>query len=398
MKVAILNQHYGPGGVENFLSLLVQEFLLLPNIEVGLFALCKPSALEEELWSTRFGVSIHWERELQSEYKPDILMATNPSCLTRAARLCTKYGWNRCALIAAVYQTKMFSLEVSLFNLHNRIAQNVFGSLPSENIIFCNAACKLNHATKLERYEESRIIPLIVNSVLTPDSCSRQVSKVTGPEKIIVSIGRFVPFKTYNLTMITVMLELLEKGHNVYWEIYGSGPLQAAMSSAISDAKLDGRVRLMGNLDYDEMGGALARAFVYVGSGLSAMEAACAGIPTIPAIEYSEAADAYGFIHEISGDSFFEPNLPFIRVSISSLLERLLTASASEYSAMQQESSRRMISFGARDIGQRYAEAFVRAKHYPPQVSKLFWALSEVSASAYKVGKYLVEKLVWKMK
>jgi hypothetical protein len=73
--------------------------------------------------------------------------------------------------------------------------------------------------------------------------------------------------------MLSVVRRLRDLGHDVSWDVYGTGMLQSRMTSKIAELNLGRHVRLMGNVDYRRIPEVLADAFAFIGSGLSMMEA-----------------------------------------------------------------------------------------------------------------------------
>jgi glycosyltransferase involved in cell wall biosynthesis len=167
---------------------------------------------------------------------------------------------------------------------------------------------------------DAPVIPLIVDGEKFPRRAPRGAC---APPRL-VSIGRLDHFKTYNLTMLSVVRRLRDLGHDVSWDVYGTGMLQSRMTSKIAELNLGRHVRLMGNVDYRRIPEVLADAFAFIGSGLSMMEASACGVPSLPAIEYADLPQTFGFPHEIEGISFFEPSLPLPRQDIGDRLIDLL--------------------------------------------------------------------------
>jgi hypothetical protein len=84
------------------------------------------------------------------------------------------------------------------------------------------------------------------------------------------------------------------------------------------------------------------------------MEAAAAGVPSIPAIEYATAAESFGFIAEIQGDSFFEPSLGLQRKSIADLIVRLAQLDPPSYEKLGSACRQRMEPFFPMTLAESY--------------------------------------------
>ncbi|HEX7260947.1 MAG TPA: glycosyltransferase, partial [Luteolibacter sp.] len=113
----------------------------------------------------------------------------------------------------------------------------------------------------------------------------------------IVSIGRLTKFKTYSWYLVPILHALRERHPDVQWHVYGSGMCQQELINDIwKDAIEDGLIVFHGPLPYDEMAKAFAGASVFIGMGTAILEAAAAGVPTIPALVDDTEAVSWGFI------------------------------------------------------------------------------------------------------
>ncbi len=152
--------------------------------------------------------------------------------------------------------------------------------------------------------DEKNVFPLgVIDSkkIEIKKSCIKDVLR-------IVSVGRLVNFKTYNLWMIDV-IKSLENKINVEFYIYGSGPLEQEMIEKIERNNLKNKIFLKGSLPYSELKNTISKYDIFIGSGTVIVEASSLGIPSIVGIESEVKPVSYGFVSNISGYSYNEDNL-----------------------------------------------------------------------------------------
>ena len=125
----------------------------------------------------------------------------------------------------------------------------------------------------------------------------------------LISIGRLVSFKKYNMWMIDVVNELKEKSIDVVYDIYGDGPILEEIRTKVNKLGLAKNISLKGNLDYSKLGETVSRYDIFVGSGTAIVEASACGIPSIVGIESCAEPLSYGFCSEIPGFSYNEDGL-----------------------------------------------------------------------------------------
>jgi len=150
----------------------------------------------------------------------------------------------------------------------------------------------------------------------------------------IVSIGRYIDFKTYNLYMIDVIEELVRDGYDATWEVYGYGRLEDEMRRRVKERKLEGRIFIRGLLPYSEFIKAMAVAHVFVGMGTSLIEAGFCGVPCVPAIMNDAKAITYGSLYNLPYYSCGEIlSDDFETVTVASAIRRLFDMTEAEYQA-----------------------------------------------------------------
>ena len=134
-------------------------------------------------------------------------------------------------------------------------------------------------------------ISVIYNSISFPESFfSREMAQneigVNASKIVLVSAGRFVPWKGFGILMDAVA-DLSEKYSNINLFIIGEGPEYANLKSQISNLKIDDKIKLLGPLPQNKLLVYLraADAFVlntgYEGMSHQIIEAMVLGIPII---------------------------------------------------------------------------------------------------------------------
>jgi len=187
--------------------------------------------------------------------------------------------------------------------------QLFFNFLSRENLIFFNERL-------VSSYEDFfghalvgvNVFPLgVTSSNARAETRGRKKNK--NKDLIIGSIGRLVDFKTYNMWMIDVVRDLIDRGLSVRYIVYGDGPLRSDMIKRIEAYGLLNRIELRGLLEYSKFSHAISEFDIFIGSGTAIIEAAGQGIPSLVGIESVEAPVTYGFLSEIPGFTYNEDNL-----------------------------------------------------------------------------------------
>jgi glycosyltransferase involved in cell wall biosynthesis len=110
----------------------------------------------------------------------------------------------------------------------------------------------------------------------------------------IVSVGRMDVMKQYNLYMVDVVKELLRRGHEVSWTVYGTGDYEPALRKRVAEEGLQGVISLEGTVPYTRFWQALSDAYVFVGMGTAVLEAALFRVPNVVALAYDRQGLTYG--------------------------------------------------------------------------------------------------------
>jgi hypothetical protein len=176
-----------------------------------------------------------------------------------------------------------------------RLALNrqVMDALPDPSLFFMNDETRASHAAWSKRdFSASPILPLGID--VTP----ARWQPPRGTRLSIVSVGRLVGFKAYNLGAIPIVTALRAAGIDAEWHIYGYGELEQEMSTRIGAAGLASSIHLHGALPYAEFAATVGAHDVFIGMGTAALEAAMLGVPVLLAVDGEEDA-TYGFVQDV---------------------------------------------------------------------------------------------------
>lgn len=265
-----------------------------------------------------------------------------------------------------------------------------------QSLFFMNEACRRSHAIHFNvDLSEAHILPLPVST-----ECG-----VSGParNRRIVSIGRLTSFKTYNVYMIDVVKDLIDRGFNdVKWDVYGDGPLLGEINKRIGELGLEPNVHLHGSVPYENLANVLDGSEIFVGMGTSLIEACARGLPGIPAID-SEGATTYGFFHDMPGYEVGESLGYPPGVGIADLIEETFLMDAREYESLCAASLQHCRRFSLDQVAEGL---FVQSKGLPPMsefpaMPKLdrfsgvayltyVWAANEISKVSIRLLKILL--------
>lgn len=198
-------------------------------------------------------------------------------------------------------------------------------------LFFMNEECRQSHANKWDiDLAECPILALPINYVdaIWQPSAKRGVR--------IVSVGRLVDFKTYNLGAAKIVQTCLDRGIEVTWDIYGDGPLFDSIKASIEAAGMADRVRLAGALDYKDFSSTVAGYDIFVGMGTAALEAAITGLPTICATA-DEMSRCHGYIFELPFGNVGEFLNTHASLEIADIVQKYALAQVDQLSELSTE-------------------------------------------------------------
>lgn len=166
-------------------------------------------------------------------------------------------------------------------------------SIGANNLFFMNEECRASHAKYWKTdLSTSSVIQLPINHY------EPQWSPSTDLPIRVVSVGRLVDFKAYNLGAPHILKKCLDLGINVTWDIYGYGPQEREIRLLVEEFNVEKNIRLMGKLDYDTFGSTVSKYDLFVGMGTAVIESAMFGVPSICAT-VNERSSSHGYVSEL---------------------------------------------------------------------------------------------------
>jgi glycosyltransferase involved in cell wall biosynthesis len=266
-----------------------------------------------------------------------------------------------------------------------------------KNIFFMNEECRLSHSRKWGAdLSSSPVIALPIDQhtpIWHPSSkpCLR-----------LVSVGRLVDFKAYNVGAARIVKSCLERGIDVSWDIYGNGPLENQIAVFTKELGVSQQVRLAGKLDYKLFATTVASHDVFIGMGTAVIEAAAAGVPSICAI-VEEETRSYGYVSDLPFGNVGEVIEGRPMMEIADLLcayATLSTAERVQLSAKEVAAARlyRMPAFihSIFDMAVAYRPAMTRIGRHA--IAKFYYLMTEGPMARLLFGRGLKTRLIKMMK
>jgi hypothetical protein len=207
--------------------------------------------------------------------------------------------------------------------MHERVNREfIFQYLPSQSLLFFSEGIRKLY-TKHKRIDFSNANTFRMGVV---DRKNPQISGALNQSIKIVAIGRLVEFKTYNLYMLHVVKNLLGKGFNVQFDIYGDGPLEQVIQNEITSLNLN-NVHLKGSLDYLKFDETVAQYDLFVGSGTAVIQAASLGVASIVGVENVVEPKTYGYFNAVHQYEFNIKGHDLPLISVEKLITEFIQMS-----------------------------------------------------------------------
>ena len=135
----------------------------------------------------------------------------------------------------------------------------------------------------LKNYQQkSTYVPIGIEPVVYSEEEAEKIRNKFGNKKIILSIGRLVPYKGYEY-LIEAAKHLTDEYHLV---IGGGGPLKEELQAKIEQIGLENKVTLAGYIDYKDLPAFFGACHIFVLS--SVMKTEAFGIVQIEAMSCSK--------------------------------------------------------------------------------------------------------------
>lgn len=240
-----------------------------------------------------------------------------------------------------------------------------FSKLNKASIYFFNESMlPLYESVSEQSFQAVNLFPLgVVEDSAKPVSMERHQAKTLR----LVSVGRLVPFKTYNFHMLDMVAELVKKGVPVSYDIYGDGPCETQLQEKITRLALSNIVNLKGRLNYSQFAEIVSSYDIFIGSGTAIVEAASLGTCAIVGIENVAQPVSYGFIADLPGFSYNEDGL-YPKYPLSGFIKHYLSLTAEDLQRLRAKHVEKAALFSM----QQCVYNFEQSPHFcvPQQVIK----------------------------
>lgn len=235
--------------------------------------------------------------------------------------------------------------------------ENFDRNVPDAAKLFQSEVVRDNHSRSLGR-------DLCESSIaVVPVDGERMQTGTRRPDRHrIVSLGRLVAIKSYNLYMIEVVQRLRTKGHPVRWDVYGTGELEGEMRHRIEQAGMGDHIKLHGYVEDAEIPVVLAEAGAFVGQGTALIEAAFCRVPCVVGVLGSKTEETYGYVYDLPFGTFGEELSGRATQPTTDLLERLLLLSDLEYQAEMEKTRCYVQPFALDEVYQQLLRCFEKAQ------------------------------------
>ncbi|WP_312772664.1 glycosyltransferase [Pseudomonas rhodesiae] len=234
--------------------------------------------------------------------------------------------------------------------------EKLFGTPPM--LLFFNQASvdKTAKSNNFSHYP-SRLFPLGVDM---PTVCRGSI-ETAGDKLRLISVGRLVEFKTYNLYMLDVARDLKDNGINFTYSIFGSGPLSDVMAARIAELGLQENVILEGDLEYSRLDEELSTHHLFIGTGTALLHAAANGLACITAIENEPDSNSYGYFSELPGYDYHEQGMNFEKYKFYDLIAQYSLLNLPDREVLSQRHLVRSKAFDMNACADNFVEAFETA-------------------------------------
>ena len=218
------------------------------------------------------------------------------------------------------------------------LLQRLFLLLPVNSTYFMNDAARIAHQTFWQRslvdYPVLRIVGREPSAKYVKSSKVTNHSNKSACHKLrIVSVGRLVPFKSYNVYAPIIIRKLRDAGIDATWDIWGYGPDEAVIASKAKEYKVNDFVKLRGKLPHELFDKTVSSYDLFVGMGTAVLEAAKTGTPVCVAVENQRDA-CYGHLSEVPIDSVGDRVVGFHERKLYEALSAFAAKSSQEQSTI----------------------------------------------------------------
>jgi glycosyltransferase involved in cell wall biosynthesis len=230
--------------------------------------------------------------------KPDMIYSLEKHWIVIGPLIRALFPVNPPVVATGAYHLNQFAYEGRPANPGRLIPllEKIYdGSYPDSHKFFMSEETRIGHERHFARpIPDGWIWPLPIETVSAPP-CAKSSGHLR-----IVSIGRLTRFKTYSWYLVPILYRLKQSFPDVQWHVYGFGICQTELVETIWKKGIDdGLIVFHGPVKYESIQEVFRTATVFVGMGTTLLEAAAAGVPSIPALIDDETASSWGFIEKM---------------------------------------------------------------------------------------------------
>lgn len=375
MKILFILKRSGIAGVETLFIRMANDLLRRQNVEVHLLLMIKGHEREFfEMLDPRIHIyeSLKFRDILAlRSVKIDAVYLFESLGLMWFLLLQKIINMKSLKMCLGVYHPMEYFWERNITSFLQKTLAKVVLQFHPQNIVFMNTAV-------LERFRSYSKQEMRGSQVLAlPIDIQRFSHLDRRPiHGQFVSVGRLVDFKTYNLHTLTALRDLIAKGYNVSYEVYGSGELEPTMKEMALKYGIEKHVHFHGAIAYRELESVFQSAYCFIGCGTALVESSAAGVPSLVGVESVREPLTTGFFSESHGYDVGEyvegaEMAPYILS-----MEKILKSSPDEYLLLSQDHKKRALAFDIQTYGDRFIQILKEAEKTDIKISSLkiiFW-------------------------
>jgi len=332
MKILVIMNRPGLGGIETLMKRVVSFFHLRDGIQISILFISKGNQntfvdFFKSKGDVYYGFDIVKNFYELKRKNFDYIYAVGLFSLLFSL-FARDLLFQRSKICFGVYYTLEYCWKHGPDSYIRKLSYKLLQSFPLENILFMNQITKDYHSSYIGRdFSKSPIIPIAVDT-----NRFKKVNRKPDRKKII-SVGRIVDFKTYVFQMVDVCCDLNRKNKeiNVEYHIYGDGELKEKLIDYIKMKSASEFIFLHGTVPYDKLEDIFTDAFVFIGVGTSLIEASAASVPSLVGICSLQEPYTYGFFNEMRGYNLGEEELSTQKYSLYTKLLDLYNSSDEDY-------------------------------------------------------------------
>jgi hypothetical protein len=314
-NIIFIHDYFSIGGIEILEMKIIKELL---DMGFNVTILCRKNT-ELNLIDKRCRIFIHGgypdlisrALSLVNNKKNYILVSFHPNAAIVAeiiGDLLQKYSNNVLKVnhFHWVCHSRAFFFSNTL--LGRFFFRKIFFMLPVKSTYFMNNAALNAHQSQwkhcLTAYPVLRIIGRrsTARNYIYKNKRSIKSNDCENKNLRIISVGRLVPFKSYNMSAALIVNQLLNNNIESYWDIWGYGPDEDSIILKCKEYNVTEYIKLRGTLSHDIFDETVSSYDLFVGMGTAVLESAKTCTPTIVGVENRGGA-SYGHLHEAPEDS-----------------------------------------------------------------------------------------------